>query len=88
MAPDSGFFLGDESKPAWPQALEWIATAMNSTAGLDKSCVAAAVAAGKSPAAGCTLPEDVAKHVETPLFVMNSVTRPEPPSVLVANQSA
>ena len=71
-APDSGFFIGDETKPAWPAALQWIASAMNATAGLDASCVAAAVAAGKSPGAACTLPEDVAPHISVPLFVVNS----------------
>lgn len=64
VAPDSGFFLGDQSKPAWPASLAWIATAMNSTRGLDASCVSAAAAAHKSAATECTLPEDVAKHIE------------------------
>eukprot|EP00035_Acanthoeca_spectabilis_P012237 m.217978 g.217978 ORF g.217978 m.217978 type:complete len:430 (-) comp15566_c0_seq1:2100-3389(-) len=72
VAPDSGFFLGDQSKPAWPTSLAWIATAMNSTRGLDASCVSAAAAAHKSAATACTLPEDVAKHIEVPVFVMNS----------------
>ena len=73
-APDSGFFLADASKPAWPAALRWIAEAGNATggAGLDASCAAAAAAAGRTAAEACTLPEDVAPHVATPLFVMNS----------------
>jgi hypothetical protein len=29
IVPDSGFFIGDETKPAWPAALQWIASAMN-----------------------------------------------------------
>jgi hypothetical protein len=40
-----------------------------SAAGLDASCVAAH---GADFAARCLLPEDVAPHVSTPLFVMNS----------------
>ena len=71
-APDSGFFIADEDKPAWPASLQWIATAMNSTAGLDRSCVAAAVAAGNAAAEACTAPEDVAPHIQVPLFCMNS----------------
>jgi len=70
--PDSGFFISDASKPAWPAALSWIATAMNSTAGLDQSCVLAADVAGRSPADSCTLPERVAHHVTVPIFVLNS----------------
>ena len=73
-APDSGYFLGDTSNPAWPATLRWIAEQGNATggAGLDASCAAAAVAAGKTAAEACTLPEDVAAHVDVPLFVMNS----------------
>jgi hypothetical protein len=70
--PDSGFFIGDATKPGWPLALEWIASAMNNTLGLDTSCVAAAAKAGRSAGEACTLPEDVAPHVQVPLFVMNS----------------
>ena len=71
--PDSGFFIGDDTKPEWPTSLQWIASAMNSTTGLDASCVAAAAKAGKqTPGQACTLPEDVAPHVQVPLFVMNS----------------
>jgi hypothetical protein len=47
----------------------------SSTEGLDASCVAAAAKAaggGKSPGEACTLPEDVAPHIQVPLFVMNS----------------
>lgn len=55
---------------AWPAALQWIASAMNSTAGLDESCVAAAAKAGKGPGEACTLPEDVAPYIQVPLFVM------------------
>ena len=60
------------ARPEWPAFLEWIASAMNSTAGLDASCVAAAAKAGRSPGEACTLPEDVAPHIDVPLFVMNS----------------
>eukprot|EP00756_Hemistasia_phaeocysticola_P045919 Hpha_TRINITY_DN19675_c0_g1::TRINITY_DN19675_c0_g1_i1::g.186252::m.186252/K19882/NOTUM; O-palmitoleoyl-L-serine hydrolase len=70
--PDSGFFIGDATKPEWPASLEWIVSAMNSTAGLDASCVAAAQASGKTPGQACTLPEDVAPHIQVPLFAMNS----------------
>jgi hypothetical protein len=45
---------------------------MNSTSGLDASCVAAATAAGQTAGAACTLPEKVSKHISTPVFVMNS----------------
>ena len=45
---------------------------MNGTRGLNANCVKAARAAGKDPAVVCTLPEDVAPHIEVPLFVMNS----------------
>eukprot|EP00040_Diaphanoeca_grandis_P012681 m.64278 g.64278 ORF g.64278 m.64278 type:complete len:464 (+) comp23408_c0_seq1:1-1392(+) len=72
VAPDSGFFLGDVTKPSWPASLAWIATQMNATAGLDQSCVEAAIKAGKVVATSCTLPEDVSKFIETPLFAMNS----------------
>eukprot|EP00039_Didymoeca_costata_P003733 m.69371 g.69371 ORF g.69371 m.69371 type:complete len:423 (-) comp12050_c0_seq3:78-1346(-) len=65
--PDSGFFLADPSKPAWPQSLSWIATQMNSSRGVDQSCLAAT-----KNASMCTLPEDVSPHISTPLFVMNS----------------
>lgn len=70
--PDSGFFIGDDSKPGWPSSLQWIADAMNSTAGLDSSCVAAAEAAGKTAGEACTLPEDVTPHIDVPVFVVNS----------------
>ncbi len=70
--PDSGFFIGDSTKPAWPSALQWIAEAMNSTAGLDTSCVHAAAQRGVTPGKACTLPEDVAPHISVPLFTMNS----------------
>mmetsp|Transcript_148035 Transcript_148035/g.260947 ORF Transcript_148035/g.260947 Transcript_148035/m.260947 type:complete len:427 (-) Transcript_148035:60-1340(-) len=70
--PDSGFFYGDASKPAWPAALRWMAETMNFTAGLDRSCVEAATKAGVSPATACTLPEDVMPFVEVPTFVLNS----------------
>jgi hypothetical protein len=69
-APDSGFFFNTD--PSWPASLEWIVDQMNGTAGLDSSCVAAATAACKSPAKTCTLPEDVAPHITTALFVLNS----------------
>jgi hypothetical protein len=62
-APDSGFFLADASKPSWPKGLQWIAEQMNSTSGLDASCVADALAKGKSPAVECTLPEKVAPYI-------------------------
>jgi hypothetical protein len=71
-APDSGFFLGDASKPSWPQSLQWITEQMNSTSGLDASCVAAAKAKGKLPSTFCTLPEDVSPYISSPMFVMNS----------------
>ena len=45
---------------------------MNSTAGLDASCVAAAAQRGDTPGAACTLPEDVAPHISVPVFTMNS----------------
>ena len=70
--PDSGFFIADPTYPAWPASLRWIATAMNSTSGLDKSCVAAAAKSGKTAAEACTAPEDVAPHIQVPLFAMNS----------------
>lgn len=72
VAPDSGFFLEDPNKPSWPQSLQWIATQMNSTAGLDQSCVLDALSRSQNPAKVCTLPEDVSRHIKTPLFVMNS----------------
>ena len=86
--PDSGFFIGDATKPAWPAALKWIASAMNSTAGLDASCVAAATASGKTPGEACTLPEDVAPHIEVPLFTMNSKHDPAMISISSMAKSA
>lgn len=65
--PDHGFFLEDKSKPAWPEALNWMVTAMNSTSGLDQSCVKA-----QSDWRRCTLPEVVSKYIGVPLFVVNS----------------
>ena len=38
--------------------------AMNSSSGLDRSCVAAAAKRGKSAAEACTAPEDVAPHIQ------------------------
>lgn len=70
--PDSGFFVEDDSKPEWPAALHWIHNAMNSTAGLDASCVEAAVKSSQDVGTACTLPEKVAPHVRVPLLVMNS----------------
>ena len=42
---------------------------MNSTAGLDASCVLAAQKANKDPAEACTLPEDVAPHVQVNMAI-------------------
>lgn len=44
---------------------------MNSTAGLDQSCVAAMVALGEDPLE-CRWPEVVVKFIDVPVFVMNS----------------
>jgi len=77
--PDSGFFIsyddctgcnGTASDSEQLQA-GWYAT-INASAGLDQSCIAAARAAGTPWNATCLLPEDVAPHVSTPLFMMNS----------------
>jgi hypothetical protein len=74
--PDSGFFIGDVTKPEWPASLQWIVQAMNSTRGLDASCVAAAARQRLPPGEACTLPEDVAPYISVPLFVMNSMYDP------------
>ena len=76
--PDSGFFISyvdcanctDKAVPNTEEA-EWYA-AINASAGLDQSCIATAKAAGVAWNTACLLPEKVAPHVSTPLFVMNS----------------
>jgi len=71
--PDSGFFLAvRDLDPGWPTRLQWIAEYMNSTAYLNQACVGAALRRGASPAAACTLPEDVAPFMVSPVFAMNS----------------
>jgi len=70
-APDSGFFATDPAYRKWPDALLNMVQFMNATAGLDASCVAALSATGGDPAT-CAFPEVVAKHISTPLFVVNS----------------
>eukprot|EP00729_Bicosta_minor_P004904 gene4904-27811_t len=70
VAPDSGFFFSDPSFPTWSDALHWVSY-MNSTAGLDQSCVAAMVALGEDPLE-CRWPEVVVKFIDVPVFVMNS----------------
>jgi len=71
VAPDSGFFFSDPSFPTWSDALHWVVSYMNSTAGLDQSCVAAMVALGEDPLE-CRWPEVVVKFIDVPVFVMNS----------------
>ena len=71
VAPDSGFFFSDPTFPQWSTALEWVVAYMNSTAGLDHSCVTAMVASGEDPLS-CRWPEVVVGHIEVPVFVMNS----------------
>lgn len=70
-APDSGFFATAPDYPQWRDSLLNIVQFMNSTAGLDASCVEALTASGGNPAT-CAFPEVVARHVTTPTFVMNS----------------
>lgn len=71
--PDSGFFLGVPSdKPSWPLALQWIGQYMNGTEYLQETCVAEALRSGKDPTVVCTLPEDVAPHIQSPVFAFNS----------------
>jgi Pectinacetylesterase len=69
-APDSGFFYADDaSYPEWQGWLLSIVAMSNATSGLDSSCVAALIAAGRNPAE-CSFPEIVAPYITTPLFVM------------------
>ena len=73
--PDSGFFISyvgcknctDKATPDLTEP-EWYKK-INASAGLDQSCVEAA---GEDPYTACLSPEDVAPHVSTPLFMMNS----------------
>jgi hypothetical protein len=71
VAPDSGFFFADPSYLPWYNALQWVVSYMNSTDGLDRSCVASMRAIGKDPLK-CRWPEVVVEHIEVPVFVMNS----------------
>ncbi len=69
-APDSGFFYADDaSYPEWQGGLLSMIAMSNATSGLDSSCVAALIAAGRNPAE-CSFPEVVAPYITTPLFVM------------------
>eukprot|EP01051_Picozoa_sp_SAG22_P007417 SAG22_NODE_522_length_9503_cov_4.233624_6_plen_211_part_00 len=74
--------------PLLSQPTVAISEAMNSTAGLDASCVAAAAVAGKSAGQACTLPEDVAPHIQVPLFTMNSKYDPAMISISSTSKGA
>jgi O-palmitoleoyl-L-serine hydrolase len=71
VAPDSGFFITDDSYTKWPNALRWLVEQGNLTDnGLNENCVAAMRQTG-GDVVSCAFPQVVAQYITTPLFVMN-----------------